>query len=114
DLPVVIPEFASHRQLLNLDATALADVTSRRKYGFPRLGESLARYRGQLAGKELRLVGHFHLGVDFATDGNLLMTAASFADFFPYRAGGDDPLRLVDLAIVRLERDADIASVLED
>src|SRR4051812_21093775 len=80
--PLDIPEFASHRPLLQRDATALTDVTSRRKYAFPKPGEALASYRGELNGKELRPVGHFHLGVDFATDGNLLMTAGNFARFF--------------------------------
>src|SRR5437762_5325091 len=35
DPPLDIPEFTSHRERLHQDATALADVTSRRKYGFP-------------------------------------------------------------------------------
>lgn len=112
DPPLDIAEFASHRQLLNQDATALADVTSRRKYGFPRAEQPLAGYRGELNGKELRLVGQFHLGVDFATDGNLLMTAANFARFFPRRAGGGNPLDVVDLGVVRLESGAGADQVL--
>jgi putative ABC transport system permease protein len=111
DPPLAIPELASHRQLLDQDATALADVTSRRKYGFPRPGEPLTRYRGELNGKELRLAGHFHLGVDFATDGNLLITAANFSRFFPGRAGGGNPLDVVDLGIIRLESGADAKQV---
>jgi putative ABC transport system permease protein len=114
DAALDIPQLTEHREALHGEATSLADVTTRRKFGFPRPGQPLQTYRGELNGQEVRLVGHFHLGVDFATDGNLLMTAANFARFFPYRAGGDDPLRLVDLAIVRLEPNADINSVLED
>ncbi|HMC11860.1 MAG TPA: ABC transporter permease DevC [Pirellulaceae bacterium] len=114
DAALDIPQLAEHHEALHTDAAALADVTTRHKFGFPRPGQPLQTYRGELNGKEVRLVGHFHLGVDFATDGNLLMTAANFARFFPHRAGGDDPLRLVDLAIVRLEPNADINSVLED
>src|SRR5207237_85016 len=97
---------------LHDEGTALADVTSRRKFGF-HPGEPLASYRGELNGKAIRLVGHFQLGVDFATDGNLLMSAANFARYFPQRAAGGDPLRLVDLAVVRLEPGANRQQVLD-
>src|SRR5262245_27910846 len=80
-----IPQFADNATTLDKEATALADITSRRKFRFPKPGEQLDGYRGELNRKQIRLVGHFHLGVDFATDGNLLMTAANFARFFPDR-----------------------------
>jgi len=112
DPPVDIPEFKSQRELLRQDATALFDVTSRRKYRLPQTGEPLANYRGELSGKELRLVGRFHLGVDFATDGNLLMTAANFARFFPYRKAGGEALEVVDLGVIRLDSGADAEQVL--
>jgi putative ABC transport system permease protein len=105
--------FSEHRDDLHAENTALFDTTSRRKFGFPSPGELLENYSGELNGKQLRPVGHFHLGVDFATDGNLLMTSANFARYFPYRAGGDDPLQLVDLGVVRLQPDANIDQVLD-
>src|SRR5205085_11347152 len=109
-----IPQLAELRESLHEDSTALADIASRRKFGFP-LGELPPEsYVGELNGKRLRLVGHFHLGVDFATDGNLFMTTANFVRYFPYRAAGGDPLRLVDVGIVRLEHDADIGAVEEN
>jgi len=106
--------FFEHREELEIEGAALVDVTTRRKFGLPLAGEPLDAYRGELSGKQLRLVGHFYLGVDFATDGNLLVTSSNFARFFPYRAGGDDPLKLVDLAIVRVESDANVESVLTE
>src|SRR6478752_3254808 len=109
-----IPQLAEYRQELHGEATALVDSTSRRKFGFPRAGDRLEDYRGELNNKEVDLVGHFHLGVDFATDGNLLMTAANFAKFCSFRAGGGDPLRLVDLGVVRLEKTARVEEVLEN
>ncbi|HEY2894169.1 MAG TPA: FtsX-like permease family protein, partial [Pirellulales bacterium] len=112
DAVLHVPELAAHRNDLDLKATALADVTSRHKYGFPPR-ESLRHYRGELNGKELHLAGRFHLGVDFATDGNLLMTAANFASYFPYRAGGRDPLSAVDLGVVRLASTVDASAVLQ-
>lgn len=110
---LAIPQLTEFRQALHGEATALVDTKSRRKFGFPRSGETLEAYRGELNNKQIDLVGHFHLGVDFATDGNLLMTAANFAKFFSFRAGGGDPLRLVDLGVVRLEQTANLDDVLE-
>jgi putative ABC transport system permease protein len=109
-----IPPLAEYRDVLQEEGAALADITSRRKYGLPRPAQPLESYRGELNGRRIRPVGHFHLGVDFATDGNLLMTASNFARYFPYRAAGDDPLRLVDLAIVRLEPGASVDRVLSE
>jgi putative ABC transport system permease protein len=114
DAVIDIPPLIENRDALHGERTALADVTSRRKFRFPRAGQALDRYRAELNGQELRLVGHFHLGVDFATDGNLLMTAANFARFFPHRAAGDDPLRLVDLGVVRLAPGANTDEVLAE
>jgi putative ABC transport system permease protein len=107
-----IPQFHAYRNELHGESTALVDITSRRKFNFPEAGEPLENYHGELNGKKVRLVGHFHLGVDFATDGNLLMTAANFARFFAFRAGGEDPLKLVDVGVVRLEKEANIEEVM--
>ncbi|HEY2414866.1 MAG TPA: ABC transporter permease DevC [Pirellulaceae bacterium] len=107
-----IPQFKEYRDGLHGESAALVDDTSRRKFRLPAFGEPLEHYHGELNGKKVRLVGHFHLGVDFATDGNLLMTAANFAKFFAFRAGGDDPLKLVDVGVVRLEKDAKVEEVL--
>src|SRR4051812_41477883 len=57
-----IPQFREHRDSLHLDSTALVDNTSRHKFGFPKAGEPLGNYQGELNGKKIRLVGHFHLG----------------------------------------------------
>jgi putative ABC transport system permease protein len=103
DFALDIPALAVHQDALRAEGAALYDVTSRGKYGFPPPGKPLDEYRGTLNGQELRLAGRFRLGIDFANDGNLLMTAANFAHFFPERAVGGDPLRMVDVGIVRLE-----------
>ena len=92
---------------LRAPGTALADVANRGKYRIPRRDEELAKYSAELCGRQIRLVGQFHLGIDFANDGNLVMTPANFAKYFPHRAPGRDPLSLVDLAIVQLQSNAD-------
>jgi putative ABC transport system permease protein len=88
----------------------LVDEASRAKYGFFRQAR-LADYPGELSGQPVQVVGKFRLGVDFATDGNLLMTAANFARFFPWGAAGGDPLQRVDLAIIQLKPGADAKTV---
>ena len=113
DPAIDIPQFKSLAHALDRTGAALADVTSRRKYGFPELATSQAAYRGELNGKQLHLAGRFHLGIDFANDGNLLMTAANFRRFFPQRAVGDDPLDRVDLGVVRLEPGTAPASIVQ-
>ena len=114
DEALSITQLHDLRDALHTEGAALADETSRHKFEIPPPGQPLENYRGELNGKEIRLVGHFHLGVDFATDGNLLMTAANFARYFPYRGGAGDPLRVVDLAILRLDQDANIDAVLNE
>jgi putative ABC transport system permease protein len=92
---------------LDRPGTALADATSRGKYHIPVRNDELPGYDAELAGQRIYLTGHFRLGVDFANDGNLLMTARNFAQFFPNRAPGDDPLSTVDLGVVQLQEHAD-------
>ncbi len=89
---------------LRYPGTALVDVASRKRYRIPSRLEDVRSYRGELSRKRIRLAGQFRLGVDFATNGNLIMTAANFADYFPERVPGGDPLSVVDLAIVKLDQ----------
>jgi putative ABC transport system permease protein len=108
---VRLDSLALHAAELHRPGTALADVASRGKYGIPSRDSELSAYDAELTGQDIHLVGHFRLGVDFANDGNLLMTAANFAHFFPRRAQGRDPLSLVDLGVVQLEEHADPKTV---
>ncbi len=56
-----------------------------------------------LAGRTIHIVGSFCLGTDFANDGNLFMSTANFAKYFPNRVLGGDPLEAVDLGVVQLD-----------
>ena len=97
-----LPPLTAHAGDLRRDGTALADAACRAKFGIPQRDRDLAGYRADLVGRPIRLAGHFHLGVDFATDGNLIMDAANFARYFPDRKPGGDPLSRVDIGVVRL------------
>jgi len=99
-----------HRRLLRQPQTAIVDRQTHRKFKIPTRG-TLDGYRGELADQRVTLVGRFELGVDFITDGNLIMTANNFADYFPNRAFGDDPLSKVDVGVVKIDGGRDPATV---
>jgi putative ABC transport system permease protein len=98
---------------LRLPNSALIDVRSKRdNFDFPMEDESaLAASLAELANKRVVLVGVFELGTDFAHDGNLAMSAENFARFFPQRVRVGDPLSVVDLGIVHVKTDAEVARV---
>jgi putative ABC transport system permease protein len=70
-----------------------------------------APLRVELAGKQVQLIGNFHLGTDFANDGTLLMSLENFAFYFPLREMFRDPLATVDIGLVACERGADLEQV---
>jgi putative ABC transport system permease protein len=110
-----IPQFSEYRDDLAVVGTALGDVASRREYQIPPMNEPLQEDdERELNGQALNLVGRFRLGVDFSTDGNLLMTSDNFARFFPFRAGVASPLSRVDLGVVQLEKGVDAIKVRDD
>jgi len=61
----------------------------------------------ELAGKSITLIGGFDLGTDFTTDGLLIVSEETFAEYLrrPYTFG--EPLADVDLGLIRLEPGAD-------
>jgi len=107
-----LPQLDQSKDRLARPHTALFDVKSKAKFGVtPGSAAQLARQPVQLAGQPLELVGTFNLGTDFANDGNLIMSTKNFTRYFPYRAGNDDPLSLVDFGLIRLEPGADPQAV---
>ncbi|MCG8448498.1 MAG: hypothetical protein MI725_02825, partial [Pirellulales bacterium] len=92
------------RDLLRAPGTALIDAKSKaKKFDFDMQSrEALQQYTLELAGKKMTLVGTFDLGTDFAHDGNLVMSAENFADYFPHRKRFGDPLSVVDVGVVHL------------
>ncbi|OHB76778.1 MAG: hypothetical protein A2W31_12565 [Planctomycetes bacterium RBG_16_64_10] len=99
-----LPDVIDQTAALQAPNTALVDRKSKPKYCVPASLDEVRRQRGaELSDRSIRLVGTFHLGTDFANDGTLIMSAANFAQYFPIRAPGQDPLALVDLGIVQLQ-----------
>jgi putative ABC transport system permease protein len=104
-----------NRQLpkLRTKATALIDQKSKQtKFPFPLDDDAALELQYvELAGQKLKLVGTFDLGTDFAHDGNLVMSAESFADYFPHRMRFGDPLSVIDIGIVHVSPRSDLDDV---
>jgi putative ABC transport system permease protein len=114
DDPVFDSDDINHQlQRLHVKGTALIDRKSKQsKFPFPFDNDAeLAQQYVELAGKKLTLVGTFDLGTDFAHDGNLVMSAENFADYYPHRVRFGDPLSVIDIGVVHLLPDADLDDV---
>jgi putative ABC transport system permease protein len=92
-----VPQLTSSSAQLNSPGVALGDIASRPEYRVD--DRAVPR---ELNGQQVQLIGTFRLGVDFSTDGNLLMTADNFARYFPRRGNGR-PRSIVDLGVVKLQ-----------
>ncbi len=109
-----IPTINQQRDKLYPPGTALIDKKSKKKeFKFPRDNDALlAKDHLELASKKLTLVGTFELGTDFAHNGNLVMSAENFAKYFSHRKRFGDPLSIVDIGIVQLQKGADLDQTL--
>jgi len=96
--------------LLRAPEAALIDRKSKAaKFNFPMNDDAaLAQCTVELANKKVTLVGTFDMGTDFAHDGNLLMSAENFAQYFPHRKRSGDPLSVVDIGVIHLQKGADL------
>jgi putative ABC transport system permease protein len=107
------PGITSQLSKLMLPHAALIDVRSKREnFDFPLDDEqALSAAPAELANQRITLIGTFQLGTDFAHDGNLAMSAENFAAYFPQRVRVGDPLSVVDVGIVHVNKDANVNEV---
>ncbi|MEX2185960.1 MAG: ABC transporter permease DevC [Pirellulales bacterium] len=106
----LIPEIVDQTAALADRDTALFDVKGKPAYGVDPTRLDARQDGLELSGQSVRVVGGFALGTDFANDGNLVMSAANFARYFPARGGGD-PRDAVTLGLVRVEPNEDVQTV---
>ncbi len=110
--PMLDPQARRDVQQLALRSdSVLMDSRSKRNFGFDLSLDAgqvsgNAAQSGELAGRQIEVVGTFSMGRDFAHEGNLLIPATRLAEYFPYRAA--DPLSVVDLGLVQLQSGADV------
>ncbi len=103
-------QIESQLATLQQPGTALLDIQSRASYGFKTHDPAALSHQViELADRSLRIVGLIDIGTDFANDGSLLVSKASFAHYLPNRSGGH-PTTEIDLALIRLRGGADQAA----
>ncbi len=109
---LLIPEVARYAEQLKRQGAVLIDEKNKSEYGPPDSHAPWNQWRGvSLSGWSIHIVGTFRLGTDFANDGNLFMSSENFAEFFSSRTASGDPLEVVDLGVIQLEKGADAEMV---
>ncbi len=104
DPVMLIPAVKLAADKLKQPGAVLIDEKNKSVYGPPGCRTPWPQWQDvTLAGRTIHIVGSFCLGTDFANDGNLFMSTANFAKFFPNRVLGGDPLEAVDLGVVQLD-----------
>jgi len=122
DEPLLIPELApapgrpgSFAAALNEPSTALYDrhsMPDRTKPTGSLFGPLEPGLETELAGQRLRLIGGFDLGIDFNSEGTLIVSRETFANLLrlPYFPG--DPFDQIQIGLIRTEPGVPAANVL--
>ncbi len=100
------PEIQAQQHLLRRQNAVLMDRRSKEDYG-----SHDAPMERELSQKRVEVVGNFTMGVDFTTDGNLIMSAETFARFFPDPLAPCATLHLAHLGLVQLVEGANVEAV---
>jgi putative ABC transport system permease protein len=119
--PLLFPELdpapdrpGSFAAALNQPGTALYDrhaMTDRTRPSDSMFGPLARDLETELAGSRLRLIGGFDLGIDFSSEGTLVVSSETFANLLrlPYYPG--DPFDQVQVGLVRTEPGAPVTEV---
>lgn len=104
-----LPGILQHQAQLRLPWTALIDVESR-----PEVGPTEAGIETELAEQQVRLVGTYRLGTDFASaNGNVVMSDQNFLRYFsnlgPEQESRD--LNTVDIGLLKVRAGKDVEAI---
>ena len=108
---LAIPEVLAREQDLKLPNTAMIDSRSRAELGPLETGVIT-----ELADREIRIVGIFSLGTDFASgNGNLIMSDQNFLRFFANRGPEEEErsFATVDIGLLRVAPSANIDALVQ-
>ncbi|MEM1309076.1 MAG: ABC transporter permease DevC [Cyanobacteria bacterium P01_H01_bin.153] len=111
DPALPIPGVSENLAALQLPNTALIDSRARAEVG-PRA----AGVQTELAERNIRIVGTFSLGTDFASgNGNLIMSDQNFLRYFANRGPEEDErsFATVDIGLVKVEPGIDVDQLIE-
>lgn len=106
-----LPGIIDNRDKLQLPWTALIDQRSR-----PEVGPTQAGVITELAEQQVRLVGTFNLGTDFASgNGNVVMSDQNFLRYFGNLGPDEDrrDLNTIDVGLLKLRNGADAATIVQ-
>lgn len=101
-----LPEILEKREALRLPWTALVDEKSRSE-----VGPTEAGIETELAEQQIRLVGTYSLGTDFASaNGNLVMSDQNFLRYFANLGPDEDSRTLdtVDIGLLKFASDVEV------
>lgn len=108
------PTLVEALRLADAEHRVLVDRRSKAAYGFATGDrQRLREQHVELNGRQMNISDSFVLGTDFANDGTLLMSNRLFPQYFPWRSGTRDPLDVVDIGLVRLDRSANNKQVVD-
>ncbi|MCP9913132.1 FtsX-like permease family protein [Cyanobium sp. BA20m-14] len=102
-----LPILQQNKALLKQPNTLFFDSASKKAAGS--VVQTLATgnsYLTELRGQQAKVVGIFKLGLTFAADINLIMSAANFQTYFPEKSNDD-----IQLGVIQLSADAKEAQV---
>jgi putative ABC transport system permease protein len=103
-----IAGLAENRNRLKLEDTILFDSLSRPEFGpIAELYQTRDRVTTEAGGRRLTVGGLFELGASFGADGNLILSDLNFLRLFGNRDRG-----LIDIGVIELEENANLAVVL--
>ena len=108
---LAIPEVLAREQDLKLPNTAMIDSRSRAELGPLETGVIT-----ELADREIRIVGTFSLGTDFASgNGNLIMSDQNFLRFFANRGPEEEQrsFATVDIGLLRVAPSANMDALVQ-
>jgi putative ABC transport system permease protein len=94
-------------QALETPGTLAVDRRSKGDYGVPQLGEKV-----ELSDHATRIVGTFDLGTDFANDGNVIMSAQQYRDYFTPPGSTRDNLANVDIGLLKVKPGVSVGEAL--
>jgi putative ABC transport system permease protein len=94
-------------QALETPGTLAVDRRSKGDYGVPQLGEKV-----ELSDHATRIVGTFDLGTDFANDGNVIMSAQQYRDYFTPPGPTRDNLANVDIGLLKVKPGVSVGEAL--
>lgn len=98
-----LPEVNAVRQKLKMPDAVLFDEGSKPVYGsFTKLLQEGGTGVTEVAGHRVQIVGDFHLGISFASDGNIIMSDSTFLRIIP---GSDE--NIINLGLIRIKPGAD-------